>query len=233
MTYTREELFEGVRTLLDRNVADDGLSVLSDDDTLSVDGLVAKTFLPAVRHILDRAPMLLIDTLRSLAGDGRASLIEQETGADGMTRYLYSAPLDCLRIARVRMGSWKRDGLIVDEGSDTARQQVDSFPGVRGTPWKPVVVVRRQGEWTDDLTAFSTFGITFECFSSDTTSDVLQSGSYVAMPAFDDEGVIDLPEHLLDAIEHYAASMVAGTLNDFDAMKRLRSEAGALMRREE
>lgn len=198
MEYRADELTEKVRVSLDMNDSDRGLMELSDPETLTLDDIIAQKIEYAARVVESNAPASLLDSGRALSG----SISFKEEIGIGRGRMLL--PDDFMRLITFKMSDWERAVTEPIYESDPLYRQMSSrFPGLRGTPQKPVVAIVNEPT-----------GLVLEFWSCvGGSSVVLQRGRYLPIPRFRGGG-IEICEKLVQQVVVYAAYLTALTVRE-------------------
>ena len=133
-------------------------------------------------QLLLEAPPEAIDTWQTLPGGGLT------TDADGLAAL--PLPEDFLRLGSVRLQGWERPAVPAPEGDLLQRLLCHSrWPALRGTNQKPVAFIKTTGSGRSLIMCPAPKG-----------SLALAEGSYLAMPRFDGEERMTVPERLYGAL---------------------------------
>ncbi len=196
MKYSVNDLTERVRVWMDYNRDGSELVALDDADALSVDTIIRARLLEGVRRVLLEAPARLIDTARPLGGS------VSWPGEPGHGMGVLMLPDDFLRLLSVMMSDWLRPATIISEEDPEYPWQASRHAGARGCPERPVAAVVRYPD-----------GLAVELYSSRGGSGVtLRRGLYVADPAVDDDGMVDIPRLLLDDVVKTVGQLTTQTI---------------------
>ena len=212
MKHNVDELTERVRVVIDHAKESGELFALDDADALSIDAIIRSKLEPSARQVLLQATPGQIDTAKPLHGG------LSWRGEPGVGMALLRLPDDFLRLLSVRLSDWHRPARIITEDDEEYQWQSSRY-AVGGTPERPVAAMVRYPE-----------GLCLECYSSRGGAGVtLSRGLYVSEPRTDDDGMLDLPERLVESVVRMAAAMTCLTLGDAQTASVMRQMASALM----
>lgn len=199
MNYNFAEIVARVRIALDENQIEN--AIIENDDTLELDDIIGQKILMAARQLLLTAPIVLIShdcTNRLSEGWSRKTIF-------GRPAWVALLPDDWLRLASAKVSDWQRAvSIAVGEDSVAAQVVSSTFDGVAPSHIRPLAVI---GDSDKGLELRLHGG-----GNSGTDSDSVLV-NYVPIPEIND-GVIRLPERLLDKIIYLAAAMTASTIED-------------------
>lgn len=187
------------------------------EDAQSVDQAVRDRLPEAARSVLLAAPLRLLEPGHSFAEADITWGSDFSVPQQGAGRI--RLPHDFLRLTAFRMSDWHR---TVTNPTDPTRPdyalQGSAYPGLRGTPEKPVAALAMRPE-----------GLCLEFWSSDESNAFPLVANYVPVPTIDDHDNIDLPPLLLRPIALTTASIVATTFQDDKRAADLLNLAKALL----
>lgn len=212
MQLSLKTLVRDVRVAMDENVTDDGLQLLREVNTLTLDELISHQVETAAQLVLSGANVELLEGGKSFLGSSVSFL------GRGIGRV--QLPADFLRFLYFRMSDWDYGvtDYIVPEDRRYA-VQFGRWAGLRGSPHRPVVAL-----------VPSDGGMSLEFFSS---SGSVEEARYVAKPRLQgagDDCVMDFPLMLKDALVNEAAALACQKLGAVNEASMLNGTAAALMR---
>ncbi|MBD5283313.1 MAG: hypothetical protein HDS31_01700 [Bacteroides sp.] len=212
MIYQISLIARDVRVAIDENRDNRPLIEDEDVDTLSIEELVLSKVEDSVRRVVLDAPVGLLDNGRNFG--------ERVFWRGNGTGWIL-LPENFLRLVIFRMSDWERP-VFNPIGSDDPRYglQFSRYPGIRGTPQKPVVAVVQRAE-----------GRALEFFSCRSKEATVEQAVYIPYPKVDRFGGIEIPERCYRAVVYEAASLTLATVGQLELaakMRELSSEALAL-----
>ena len=207
MQLSLKTLVRDVRVAMDENVTDDGLQLLREVNTLTLDELISHQVETAAQLVLSGANVELLEGGKSFLGSS-VSFLGRGIGRVHFLRFLY-----------FRMSDWDYGvtDYIVPEDRRYA-VQFGRWAGLRGSPHRPVVAL-----------VPSDGGMSLEFFSS---SGSVAEARYVAKPRLQgagDDCVMDFPLMLKDALVNEAAALACQKLGAVNEASMLNATAAALV----
>lgn len=200
MTYDIENIKRDVRIALDQNMVSTQLLSTGDIDTLSLNDIIESKIADAARVIMRDAAHHLLD-----GGVAFGDSIEwfSREGIGGGSILL---PSDFLRLVSFQMSDWSRAvTMAITEDNPLYELQSSRYGGVRGNPQKPVVAITQQP-----------IGLVLEFYSCTAGEGVnVKRATYLPIPKIE-SGSIEFCEKLYPAVIHYAAYLVALSINQPD-----------------
>lgn len=205
--YAVSDLVKEVKVILDRNQESAAL-VPDDSDTLSQRTLIQSRIVDAAKLILTDASSQLVEETKLT--DSKVSWQSSYEAYVGRVKL----PSDLIRILSVKVSDWIRPGKLITENDDEYKLQSCRF-GIRGNVERPIAaIVHAGGERYIEL---------YTSNSNDATLDL----SYVKLP-FIQDGMIELPQTLVDAVKYMTAYLACVSLGDNDTANGLQSVAKKL-----
>ncbi len=188
MLINQKDLISRVRVRLNEDAYDSGMEEMTDQGRLTLDRIIASVLEPETRRIIAETEFTAGDDLVILAGPFSVA------GEDCGTIRL---PQDFMKLAELRLSSWKRPVLsvIVPEDPEFRRRNSPSAI-VRGTSADPRIYLVR-----DSTGAF------LELHPAG-SGDTLLYGFYVADPVTSTVGTFRIPARCLDAVVSAIAERV-------------------------
>ena len=205
MEYQVKDIVTEIRVALDQNMNSAALTALGDVDTLSLEEIIQSKVVDAVRQIELTAPLWLLG--RGIPFGESVAWDKQEGIGSGYVLL----PKDFLRLLSFGMTDWARDvyEAITPESPKYALQS-SRFPGVRGNPQKPVVVLVNKP-----------VGRALEFYSCNGgAGTAIRQANYLPEPRVVD-GKIYIPYKVKDAVIYYAAYLVALAAQQAEQAKAL------------
>lgn len=211
--YSIRELIPLVLVAMDMNMSQDTLIETDDNDTLTLEEIITSKIAQAARVVESNAPVWLLDSGRALSG---SITFAKEIGKG---RGRMKLPDDFMRLITFKMSDWER--AVTTPILETDPQyllQSSRFPGLRGSPQRPVVAIVNEPT-----------GLVLEFWSCKGGSEVtLQRGRYLPVPKVKDGG-IDICEKLKDAVVLYIAYLTCLTTGHIEQAQSLLNQSKELM----
>lgn len=197
MVYSIEKIVRDVRVCLDQNMSSEALLRDDDVDTLSLNDIIHSKIEEAVRRVETMAPVHLLSGGLPFGDD-----IYWNVNNTGWT-YL---PDDFMRLVIFRMNDWERPVYEPITPRDPQyKLQSSRYPGLRGTPQKPVAAIANRLE-----------GLVLEFFSCKNNNAYPLEASYLPMPKIDCNGGIDICPKCYTAVVYQAAALVMATIGNIE-----------------
>ena len=214
MLYLVEALKTDIRIALDQNMTSVQLFDTGDIDTLTLEDIIESKIAVAARIVENGAPRHLLEGGKTF-GDS----ISWDSSV-GYGSGIILLPDDFMRLISFQMSDWSRPCVeAITEDNPLYAAQRSRFPGVRGNPQNPVVVVSMQPA-----------GAVLEFFSCTQGPTVyVKRATYLPIPKKED-GYIDLCPKLHRAVIYYAAHLVASATGDANGAAALLNNANELMK---
>ena len=205
--------------ILDQNKVSTQLLDTGDIDTLTLDEIIKSKIVDATRIVVLKAPNHLLDGGID-GGLHFGDSISWDSGQKGYGKGSITLPRNFLRLICFQMSDWSRAVTeAINENHPKYYLQASRYSGIRGCPEKPVVAI-----------VHTAVGLTLEFYSCISGADVkIKKARYIALPAIDNNGDIDICEKLKSATVYYAASLVATTLKDSQQAEHLKGVSASLM----
>ena len=212
MEYAVNDLVREVRVCIDQNMTSEALSGLGDVDTLSLEDIIRSKIADAARVVERAAPAHLLDSGRAFACS-----IGWDNVAGVGSGHIH-LPDNFLRLVCFQMSDWSHAVYEpIGQSDPLYARQHSRFPGLRGSPQRPVVAIVGQP-----------IGQVLEFYSCTAGEDVfVKQARYIPIPRIKPrtnvmtgetnptgEDVIDLCEKLKPSIVYYTAYQTALTIGD-------------------
>lgn len=196
MLYLVNNILRDVRIAIDENMQADALLDAS-PDALMLDDLVRSKVEEAVRRVIIKAPVHLLD-----GGVPFGDAIYWRNQASGWILL----PDDFLRLIVFKMSDWERPVYVPITAADPEYQlQHSRYKGIRGNTQKPVVAICTRQE-----------GRVLEFYSSNDDSATVEQALYMAYPVIDELDGIMIPERCYRSAIYETASLVFATFGQAD-----------------
>lgn len=204
ITYNVSELMQDIRIALDENDNSTALIQQQDTDAIAINEIIHSKIEDAAAIICKQAPLSMTDGGKVLSGS--------------IANGALALPSDFLRLAYIKLSTWKRPVVVPITPVDPLYTQMASeYEGVTGNIYKPVAV----------MVAKPT-GLVLELYPSNGT----MTASYIPKPAIttsDNLETIALPPKLKPAIVQYSAALTCMALGNPDKAKIYIEYAKALL----
>lgn len=200
MIYQVDKVIKDVRIAIDENKTSEQLIVDEDIDTLSLNEIIRSKIIEAVRRVVTKAPIHLLD-----GGVPFGDAIYWRSKGSGWILL----PEDFMRLLIFKMSDWECPVYEPITAADPQYQlQFSRYKGLRGNPQKPVVAIVSRSE-----------GRALELFSCNDTTATVEQASYIPYPKIDCDGGIEIPERCYMSVVYEAASLVLATISQYDQSK--------------
>lgn len=197
MVYQIPHITRDVRIAIDENKTSGRLIADEDIDTLSLDDIVLSKIVEAVRKVVTKAPVHLLD-----GGQPFGDAVFWRSKGSGWTLL----PEDFMRLVIFKMSDWERPVYEPITAADPQYQlQFSRYKGLRGNPQKPVVAIVSRAE-----------GRALELFSCKDTTATVEQAVYIPFPRVDCCGGIEIPERCYMSVIYEVASLVLATIGQGD-----------------
>lgn len=213
MEYQVRDIIRDIRVTLDENQTSTPLTELGDSDALSLEDIIRSKIEDAVRTVDLSAPLWMVGPGipfgKSIAWDGQ----------EGIGSGYIELPTDFLRLLSFQMSDWSRAVFeAITPDSPQYALQSSRFPGLRGNPQKPVVVLVNKP-----------VGMTLEFYSCTGGKGThVKTANYLPQPRIMQEK-IHIPHQLKDAAVYYAAYLVALATGQSDQAEKLLAVSNSLI----
>lgn len=198
--YHYDRISADVRGAIDRNMRSAPLAEIGDVDTLSLDGIIRSKIVEAIKRVHSEAPVHLLDGGYSFADN----IYWNKDGRKGSGWILL--PENFMRLVVFQMNDWLRPVFQAIMADDTEYAlQSSRFPGIRGTPQKPVCAVSVRPE-----------GRVLEFYSCRSEDAKISRAVYIPYPHPDRLGKIEICRRCYDAVVYTVAALAMTTLGDGD-----------------
>lgn len=197
MVFKISNISRDVRVAIDENKTSERLIYEDDIDTLSFNEIVHSKIVEAVRRVVMKAPIHLLDGGIPF-GD---AIFWRDNGAGWIL-----LPDDFLRLIVFKMNDWERAVYEpITSSSPIYRLQSSRYKGIRGNPQKPVVAIVRRAE-----------GLALELYSSKDNGALVEQALYYPMPRTDRDGGIEIPPRCYKAVIYEVASLVLAVIGQIE-----------------
>ena len=219
MLYSVSELQKDIRIVLDENMTSELLFESGDIDTLTLEELIKSKIADAARIVVLNAPNHLLDGGID-GGPNFGESISWDSGQVGYGKGSIVLPRNFLRLICFQMSDWSRAVTEpISENHPKYFLQASRYSGIRGCPEKPVVAI-----------VHTSVGLTLEFYSCISGEGVkIKKARYIALPAIDAKGNIEICEKLRSATIYYAAALVATTIKEYELATHLKKVSETLM----
>ena len=210
MIYKIAEIVRDARIAMDQNKTSQQLIAFDDIETLSLEDIIKSKIVEAVRRVINKAPINLIDS--GITINGTVTL--RKSSQSG---WIHLSD-DFMRLIIFKMSDWERPVYHAISAQDPRyAKQFSRYPGIRGNVQKPVVAITRRAE-----------GLALEFFPFTIGAGIEQS-LYFPFPKIDEYGGINIPEHCYMAVIYQTAALTLSSFNENDMASVLSSLSDSLL----
>lgn len=189
MIYQLAGIVGDVKVALDENMTSDGLRLLEDVDTLSMEEIIKSKVVEAVRRVETSVPLNMLDSGLNLDD----SVFWKDKGSG-----FVMLPNDFMRLMAFKMSDWERvvyDAITVED--PVYKKQSSRYKGIRGNPQKPVCALVTRSE-----------GRALEFYSCKDESATMEMGVYRPYPKIDDSDGVEISERCYMAVVYTICALV-------------------------
>lgn len=194
MIYTATQIISMVRTAMGRNHMPQPLIGATDPDMVSIDSRIAARIEQTAREVYaDTPPALLASDAKSFHNQG----VYWHPPKGNLHSGHVLLPDDFMQLVVFEMSDWDRPVFEALNGDSPQYAVTRSrFPGICGCSHKPIAAIVNMPE-----------GRAIEFYSCQSTDAHISAASYIAMPAFDTNGGIDIAANCISAVVSRLATM--------------------------
>ena len=206
-----------VRVCMDENRTTTSLLSAADQETLSLDELITRNVLEAVRRVHMEAPYWMPDNGTAF-GSGGVVWHNDHSGQPDTCGHI-TLPGDFMRLVVFEMSDWERPVYAAITTDDPLyAKQKSRHKGVRGNPQRPVVAI-----------GVTAAGRTLEFWSCKTQLATVSRGLYLPYPTEDAMGGIDIAEPCYRAVVYMTAGLVKTAQGEAERAKNYFEMAKSLI----
>lgn len=200
MIYTKSQIIQDVRLVLDENVTSVQLNNLLDTETLDLNDIIVDTICDAARAVESGAPLHMLDCTKELTAD--ITIV-------GNTKFLVDLPTDFMRMVDVRWTKLDRP-IYKFISVDSPEYIVQQNKYAQGTKERPVAAIV-MGKNNHVLEIYAD-GVMIEVGGKDN----VYIGEYLPLPKFVDD-TLELCERCYKSIIYRCAGMALVIYQDGNA----------------
>lgn len=212
MIYTKSQIIQDVRLVLDENVTSVQLKELLDTETLDLDDIIVGTICDAARAVESGAPLHMLDCSKELIAN--ITIV-------GTTKFLVDLPTDFMRMVDVRWTKLDRP-IYKFISVDSPEYIIQQNKYTQGTKERPVAAIV-MGKKNHVLEIYAD-GVMIEVGGKDN----VYIGEYLPLPKFVND-TLELCERCYKAIVYRCAGIAMVILQDNNADNLLKISESMLI----